>query len=370
MAYIQERKDKSGITRYRVQIRLRGFPTTTATFERKTDAKLWAQQTEAEIRQGRYFKTQEAKKHTLGELVDRYIDTVLPRKPKNAAATKAQLLWWKKQIGHCLLSDVSPSLIAEQRDVLLNGTTTRGKKRSPSTVVRYLAALSHAFSICVREWQWLDETPVKRVIKPKEPRGRTRFLSDDERSALMVTCKDSSNPYLYLAFIISISTGMRRAELMHLRWENVDLFKGRILLHETKNNERRAVPLHGLALDLLRSHRTSNGKDIGLLFPSENNPGKPIDLRFSWELALKKAGVRDYKWHDNRHSCASYLLMNGASVAEIAEILGHKSLSMVRRYAHLSETHASNVVQRMNNSIFSSTNQNPRMEVHRELSFG
>lgn len=136
MAYIQERKDKDGKTHFRVQIRLKGHPTTTATFERKTDAKLWAQQTESATREGRHFKTAEAKKHTLAELVDRYIANIVPTKPKNAAATTTQLLWWKSQIGHCLLSDITPSLIAEQRDKLLKGTTFKGTVRSPSTVVR------------------------------------------------------------------------------------------------------------------------------------------------------------------------------------------------------------------------------------------
>ena len=129
MAYIQERKTDDGKTHYRVQVRLRGHPTTTATFERKTDAKLWAQQTESAMREGRHFKTAEAKKHSLAELVDRYIRDVIPTKPKNAAATTAQLQWWKKEIGHCLLSDLTPALIAEQRDHLLKGTTF--KRDSP-----------------------------------------------------------------------------------------------------------------------------------------------------------------------------------------------------------------------------------------------
>jgi integrase len=135
--------------------------------------------------------------------------------------------------------------------------------------------------------------------------------------------------------------------------KEIDLFKGRILLHETKNGERRAVPLRGLALQLLQEHFAYRKQDFGLLFPSKENFQKPMDLRFPWEQALKKAGIENYKWHDNRHSCSSYLLMNGASLAEIAEVLGHKTLAMVKRYAHLSEGHASKIVERMNQQIFS-----------------
>lgn len=237
MAYIQERKKEDGKTQYRVQIRLKGYPITTATFERKTDAKQWAQQTEAAMREGRYFKTSEAKKHTVGELIDRYIENVIPTKPKNAPATTAQLKWWKEHIGHCLLSELTPALIVEQREKLLKGITFKGSVRSPSTVVRYLAALSHAITIAVKEWGWLDDSPMRKVTKPTQPRGRIRFLDEKEREALLKACKESSNPFLYIVFVIALSTGMRQGEIMNLRWEDIDLIKGRITLHQTKNNE-------------------------------------------------------------------------------------------------------------------------------------
>ncbi len=293
MAYIQERKTDDGKTHYRVQIRLRGYPITTATFERKTDAKIWAQQTESAMREGRHFKTAEAKKHNVAELVDRYIENVIPTKPKNAAATTAQLQWWKSQIGHYLLSDLTPAIIAEQRDKLLKGTTFKGTIRSPSTVVRYLAALSHALTVATKEWGWLDESPMRKVTKPKEPRGRVRFLDDGERSGLLKACKESSNPYLYIVVVIALSCGLRQGELMSLRWENVDLFKGRIVLHETKNGERRVVPLRGHALELLQSHALKKQHDLGLLFPSKEDTERPVDLRFPWEQALKKAGIEN-----------------------------------------------------------------------------
>lgn len=352
MAYIQERKTEDGKVHYRVQIRLKGYPIETATFERKTDAKLWAQQTEAAMREGRHFKTTEAKKHTLGELIDRYILNVIPTKPKNAAATTAQLQWWKSQIGHCLLSDFTPALIAEQRDILLKGSTFKGTVRSPSTVVRYLSALSHALTVGTKEWGWLNDSPMRKVTKPKEPRGRVRFLDDQERSALLKACKESSNSYLYIVFVISLSCGLRQGELMSLRWENIDLFRGRIVLHETKNGERRVVPLRGHALELLKAYALTKQQDFGLLFPSKDDTEKPMDLRFPWEQAVKKAGIENYKFHDNRHSCASALLMNQASLAEIAEVLGHKTFVMVKRYSHLSETHTANIVEKMNQKIF------------------
>jgi len=139
---------------------------------------------------------------------------------------------------------------------------------------------------------------------------------------------------------------------MGMSWKDVDLERGVITLHETKNGERRVLPLAGHALELMKQHSKIRRVNSHLVFPG-NNPQKPIDLRKPFETALKRAEIADFKWHDLRHSCASYLAMNGASLAEIAEILGHKTLQMVKRYAHLSEAHTSKVVARMNEAIFS-----------------
>lgn len=124
-----------------------------------------------------------------------------------------------------------------------------------------------------------------------------------------------------------------------------------MILHETKNGERRRVPLTGYAHDLLVGHSKVRRLDTDLLFPSKN-PDKPIDLRKPFGNALKEAQVSDFRWHDLRHCTASYLAMNGASLAEIAEVLGHKTLQMVKRYAHLSDGHVSSVVASMNDKIF------------------
>lgn len=122
-------------------------------------------------------------------------------------------------------------------------------------------------------------------------------------------------------------------------------------MYETKNGERRVVPLAGPALALLREHAKVRRIDTDLLFPGHRG-NAPIDLRTPWETALKQASIEDFRWHDLRHSTVSYLAMNGASLAEIAEVLGHKTLAMVKRYAHLSEVHTARVVEQMNARIF------------------
>ena len=200
MANIEKRISKDGKTSYRVKVRLKGFPVQNATFDRLTDARKWAQQTESAIREGRHFKTTEAKKRTLEELIDRYITDILPTKPKNSKNTLLHLNWWKEELGKYSLADITPALIAQKRDKLSSETTSRNKLRSPSTVVRYMAALSHAFTIAVKEWGWLDESPMRKVTKPKEPRGRVRFLSDDERTRLLNECKKSLDKKKYIIF--------------------------------------------------------------------------------------------------------------------------------------------------------------------------
>lgn len=353
MATITRRLTVDGKPYFTVQIRLKGYPNQTATFQRITDAKKWVTCTEAAIKEGRHFKTTEAKKHTLADLVDRYIkDVLLLKKPKQAPAQLHQLERWKLELGYYALADITPALIVECRDKLLNELTPRGTQRSPATVVRYMAALSHAFTIAINEWQWLEISPIRKVKKPIEPRGRVRFLDDDERSRLLHACIESPNPLLYMCVILAISTGMRQRELMKLIWSDVNLNEGYLILHETKNGERRRVTLSGLCLSLLQEHAENKRTDTPLLFPSNRMPLKPIDLRKAFTHAKAKAEIIDFKWHDLRHCTGSYLAMNKASIQEIAAILGHKSIQMTMRYAHLAEGHVSDVVESMNAKIF------------------
>lgn len=345
MATIRERKKADGSVTYQAQIRLKGFAPQNATFDRKTDAKRWIQQTEAAIREGRHFKTTEAKKRTLSELIDRYISDILPTKPKSMNAQGRQLNWWKSHLGYSTLAEITPTVLGEARDKLQKG-------REPATVVRYMAALSHAFTVAVNEWEWLDDNPMRKVRRPKEPRGRVRFLDDDERIRLLDACKASSCEHLYTIVVLALSTGMRQMEIMSLAWADVDLVRGRVILHETKNGERRAVPLVGHAKELISAMAKVRRLDTNLLFYSVVKPEVPLFVRIPWGKAIKAAQLDNFKFHDLRHTAASYLAMNGATLAEIAEILGHKTLQMVQRYAHLSEQHTSKVLASMNDRMF------------------
>ena len=353
MASIQERK-KNGKPSYTAKIRLKGHQPVFQTFTRKTDAVRWANQTEAAITEGRFFKTAESQKHTLSDLIQRYIRDVLPRKAKVFVEYASQLKWWEEQIGDVRLSELSTSLISEQRDLLSRTITNRKKEMSNARVNRYMAALSTALNTAIREWEWMDDNPMRKISKLKEPRGRVRYLSDEERERLLDACKDSANTNLYLIVVLALSTGARQQEIWDLRWSDVNLIKGLITFSETKNDEFRSVPLKGHPLKLLLEHSRIRREDSDIVFPSKKNPSVSYDFRNPWKKALLVAEVEDFRWHDLRHSCASYLAMNGQPIRTIAEILGHKTLSMVQRYTHLNAEHLSEAISDLDKKMFGS----------------
>lgn len=358
MASIQERKTKDGKVSFRVQVRLKGRPSQTATSDRKTDAKRWVNETESAIREGRYFKTDEARRHTLADMCDRYLTDTLPSKGTSLQrGQKQQLAWWTKRIGKYALADVTPALIAEQRDFLAKKVLTKptdnkpARITAPATVVRYLAALSSAFSQAVNEWGWIEASPMAKVKKPREPKGRVRFLSDDERIRLLNACKKSENRYLYPIVLLAISTGARHGEIIGLEWKHIDFDRSRAVLFDTKNGDHRPLLLSPQLIAELELLRTANAELTSLVFASKRVPSKPMEVRAYWHTALIDAGINDFRFHDLRHTAASYLAMNGATTAELSEILGHKTLVMVKRYAHLTESHTRQVVTKMNDKL-------------------
>lgn len=344
MATIETRTTKEGETRYRVSVRRKGRPAERATFTRLTDAKKWARQTESAIEEGRHFRTAAGKKMTLGAVIDKYIAEVLPHKPRSRGQQEPQLQWWKDCIGGYALPDITPGLIGEQRAALM-------ADKSPSTSNRYLAILSHVFTKCVREWGLLDLNPVQKIQRMPEPKGRVRFLSDDERKRLLDACRADRNPHLYDAVVLALSTGCRKNEVLHLRWTDVHLDRGQITLMDTKNSEARAVPLTGHALDRMQDRSRTRRADDVYVF-QQDGQCKPADVDRDFARARGAAGIENFRFHDLRHSTASYLAMNGATLAEIAAVLGHKTLAMVKRYSHLSDAHTSAVVSRMTDKIF------------------
>ncbi len=244
---------------------------------------------------------------------------------KERTTRERQLKWWAKQFSGLALAEITAERISQARDALAAETFTRGSphkhpktgeiippeeyKRTGATVNRYIAALSHALSFAVKERRLLDRNPVSDIRRKSESRGRTRFLTDDERMALLDACGKSEWAPLRTLVLLAITTGARRGELIRLKWADVDLKKGRAVLRETKNDEPRMLPLAG--------------------------------------RALEACGIQDFRFHDLRHTTASMLAAQGASLLEIADVLGHKTLAMVKRYSHLVVDHRAMVIEKM-----------------------
>lgn len=364
MAQIRERigKDKvdkngkliKGKITYQVCIRVKGCEPIYETFDRKTDAQLWASGVEYQLKRGFSIKDNQAKKHTLGELIERYIKDVLPRRKNDQQKIKTQLLWWKNHIGCRLLSEITPPLIAKHRDILLTEPVkSKTGYRAPSTARKYMCSLSLALKKGINEWEWLDSNPLDKVEGIKVDNARERNLSEDEQLRLLDAAVNSNNKYIYLLVVLALATGARRGELMNLTWDNVklDTEEPMLYLMKTKNGENRAVPITGLALDVMKEFSKIRKINSKLVFPHASGT-KPMDLRWYWDKVIEDSQVDDFVFHDTRHCAGSNLAMNGASLLDIADILGHKTMQMVKRYSHLTKKHTSKVLTNMNNKQF------------------
>lgn len=348
MATISKREGRDGKTSYQVQVRLRGESPRTRTFKRLTDARAWARDIESKMSGGEYVPTTKERKRTFADLVDKYIREAIPKKVhnKDRRNLETRLTWWKDQLGHRYLTEIRPSDIVACRDQLEQKTNRSGKHLSGSTINRYLAAIGAVYKHAVKEWHWVESSPVGNVARRAESVGRTRFLDDDERKRLLEAARVHDNPDLYPAVLVTITTGMRKGEILGLRWPQVDLKRCLVHLADTKNGTARTVPMPKIAADALSERGKVRSLTEDRLFTEKR------DFDRCWREALSAAQVNDFRFHDLRHTAASYLAMHGATLAELAEVLGHKTLAMVKRYSHLTEQHKRSLVDRMAAGVF------------------
>lgn len=363
MASIRERTKADGEKVFHVQVRMAGFPARTASFSTKRAAERWAKTVEAEMIEGKHFRNSEARRRTLGAAIDRYLLEEVPKK-RDGSMHRVRLPWWKEHAGNVKLADVTPALIAElrgklsrehfsradpaaKRTTLKKGEKARTFKRSDATVNRFLAVLSHVFTVARKEWHWISHNPMEGVSKLREGKGRVRYLSTEERAALLEqTAKDAT---LHTFAVLALSTACRAGELLKLTWRDVDLKEGRLLFRQTKNDEPRQAWLNGEALRLLADHAKVRpiGSDV-LVFQSVT--GKTYDYNGPFNEAVGAAKLKNFRFHDLRHSAATYLAREGATEAQLRAIGGWKS-GVVRKYVHIAAEDAKDVMARMNKKI-------------------
>jgi integrase len=352
MANIQKRVTSKGEVRYRVQVRLQGMPVRHATFTRKKDAQDWAREVEDGQRKGLVGAAPED--HTFAELLDRF-------EQRAAASRKAgkdhgygnQLRWWRGELGPYYVRHITAAMVRDLKEKLLREPGNAGRPRGRATINRYMTTLSTVFSLGVR-FDWIEVNVARKVEKEREPEGRVRFLSrpvdelNSEIDRLLAACRESASADLADLVILAVHTGCRASELLRLKGEHVRMSVGGFTLPAelSKNGEARFVPLAGEAAAIIerRLRQLPPGSDH--LFPGPDGGPRQFP-RHAWEVALRRANIANFRFHDLRHTHASYLAMLGATSAELKESLGHKTLAMVARYTHLANAHKRAVANRL-----------------------
>ena len=295
----------------------------------------------------------------LRDLIDLYMSYYEGRDP-----TRVQRLgWWSARIGHLPLDvlsddDVHAALeaLAQQRSRYFAGNDVDGapiykdkrKDIAPATVNRYSASLAAVITWAIKRRIAPKGYvhPCRSVERQPENNERTRFLSDDERTRLLAACKASAWPRLYGLVLLALTTGARKGELLGLTWADIDLDRNLAHVGRSKNGDPKLLPIVPAVRDeLVRFAPSASPRHR--VFPSTRRPLEPYSFEIRWKEALVAAHVRTCRFHDLRHSCASMLAQSGATLLEIADLLGHRQLQMTKRYSHLATGHKSALVNRV-----------------------
>ena len=337
MATIAKIKTASGF-KYKAIIKKNGKPLKSKTFTRKGDARTWAARIEAD----REFMDAlgcSGAGLTLLELSTKYL---IQWDKKDQSNQKQRVTYWTDRLGKSKLVDITPREIRE----VLKGLNSK----APATINRYKAVLASMLHYAIEQGYILTNPASKVSDKPLNNKVK-RYLFDTERVNLLAACKESTWDKLHLLVLMAMTTGMRRGELVNLRWNAIDFDRGVAMLTDTKNGEPRHIPIPSVAMSELKPCRQIGS---GLIFASPAIPTKPFEFRKQWANALTAAGISNFRWHDLRHTAASYLIMNGASLHDVGKILGHKSLQTADRYSHLSTAHTSNISEKAMRNVFNS----------------
>ncbi len=214
-------------------------------------------------------------------------------------------------------------------------TKARAKPKTPATLNRYMVTIAAVFTWAIEQRLtprgWVH--PCRGIKRLPEADGRVRFLDENERRRLFEACQASKYPRLFALALMAMLTGARKGELLALRWRQVDLAAGVATLGKTKNGDRRTLVLLPQLVEVLQPLK---GDAERYVFGSVRSRfQQPAAVDSAWRDALGRANVRDFRFHDLRHCCASYMAQAGTPLNVIAEVLGHRKLDMARRYSHL-----------------------------------
>jgi integrase len=303
-----------------VQIRLRGHSALSRSFRLKANAELWARQKEAEIERGELpVDTRVLRAHTLAHLLERYASSVVPRKRGGDRELYMLRVVLRHPLSRLSLHRLTPAEIAKYRDDRLAVVTG-------ATVRRELAIVRHCLQVARNEWGFvLPLNPVDQVKLPAPNNPRERRATTGELERLLEDCAARGHQRLSAVIQLAVETGMRRSELLGMRWPDVDLEARTVLLRNTKNGHPRTVPLSPRAIEIIRAMPRVGD----LVFPVSANA-----LRLAWERLRRRAGVSGLRFHDLRHEAVSRFFEKGLNMPEVAAISGHRDPRMLMRYTH------------------------------------
>jgi|TARA_B110000881_G_scaffold216312_1_gene231698 integrase len=284
----------------------------------------------------------EADKHSVSETIDKYLNEILPSRSKSAQELFSQQLeFWRDKFGSYKLSKLDPLEIKIARDGL------KTESRSNSTLNRYLGSFSAVLGCAVKDFLWMDENPCNKIRKLSEPKSRIRFLSLEEKEVLLSHC----DPDLHDAVMLALLTGARKAEIWKLRYDAINFKRKFISFLITKSGTPRSVPMSNAIHEIILRRARENSFRSPFVFPSPVKHNRPNDFGRTWKTTLRNAKISDFRWHDLRHTSASYMVMAGISLRTVADVLGHTNISMTFKYAHLSPLHLSSALDSLSDEL-------------------
>lgn len=343
---------KRGDFQWFAQIRRRGYPIQSKTFETREAAEKWARAIERELDQGLYINRAPAEKMTLGDVLKRYQKDIVPEhKGADIENVRIKALL-RANICKMSMIALTPQALADWRDKRL-------EEVSSATVRRDLDVISSAINIARKDWGIHVDNPVMAMRRPKPSKARERRLVGDEEQRLLAALEDhegpegyrqgSRNPWIKSFFRLAIETAMRRGELLSLDWTNIDLDARTAHLSDTKNGDARTVPLSSAAIAILSELKGSGDdeKIAGTVFPiSEDSVKKAWQrararARKTYETECEETGtvpvpgyLQDLRLHDIRHEATSRIATKLDNILELSAVTGHKDVRMLKRYYH------------------------------------
>jgi len=305
MAIFRIRKNRFGKPRYQRIIRVMHngkLISASKTFSSQKKALRWEREFYASLSHGIVPQTGANNKRVI-DAIERYRQLVITENPKNLRNLLQYLDWWVKTIGEIWLRRLSSRILTDCRERLETELTPKGLKRSPTTILKYLSAFSVVLDAAVKDWQWIPQNYMQSIRKPSPAKGKTRFFSIEEIHKIEALCKESDSSLLWPIFMIALHTGMRKGEVLSLRFEDLHFDRREIYLPTSKNGLPRIVPMSESVHQIFLQMSAQPHSASDLVFPSPNDSDKPVDIKSSWERVLAKAKISDATFHTIRRYC-------------------------------------------------------------------